>query len=138
MRRPIRGASLLGVGAGAFLLVACGSGSGLPTRPPLEGQPGPGLVVIRGDPPEAAVDLTIRYVSPQGEVSHASAEVRSGATIEASTWGLPGSHLLEVNGVVCEGSYEIETDRLTEVTLVILDDAACEAFERAIGPLPSG
>lgn len=139
MPRPVRGAFLLGVVAVAAVLAACaGGGSGVPTRPPVDELPGAGLVVISGDPALAAIDLTIRYVSPQGEVSAASVEVRAGETIAASTWDLPGSHLLEVNGVVCEGSYEIETDLLTEVTLVILEDAACEAFERAIGPLPSG
>lgn len=138
MPRPVRGAFLLGVVAGAAVLGACGGGSGVPTRPPEDELPGAGLVVISGDPALAALDLSIRYVSPQGEVSAASVEVRAGETIAASAWDVPGSHLLEVNGVVCEGSYEIETDRLTEVTLVVLDGAGCETIERSIGPLPSG
>ena len=107
-------------------LAACGrsGGPGATFEDGVERQPGPGQVVLVGDPPQASRPLTIEFVDAHGNVyDERRVEIHVGDTIAASTFGLPGEHFVRVNRVVCDGSFDLLED--TTTTVVISFPANC-------------
>ena len=98
--------------------------------------PGPGVVEITGDPSVAPSPLTVEYVLSDGSIAPAPETINAGDAISLSTWGNPGLQRLRVNGTVCAGSYSIESDRRTEVTLRV-GPGGCQTVVKGIGPLAS-
>ena len=131
----------LGSLAAAMLVSSCqgmaAPTTSLPSPTGLEQQPGPGLAAISGDPAMAAEDLVIKLILPGVEVSEWSETISAGEAVKLSTWSLPGTHRLLVNGNACDGSFEVVSDRLTEVTLRV-ESATCETIMSSITELPSG
>lgn len=125
-----RNRRLIPVIALSLTAAACGwlpgSGPGQTHIDGTEDQPGPGSVVVEGDPPCATRPLVIEFVAlPEGFVVEGrTARIPSGGVIEASMFNLPGPMSLRVNGGPCEGNFAIDSDRRTHVVLRV-DDAGC-------------
>jgi hypothetical protein len=101
-----------------------------------EDQPGPGEVLVEGDPRLATRPLVIEFVAlPEGFVVEAqTARIRSGSAIEASFISLPGPVSLRVNGAPCEGDFAIASERLTHV-VVRLNDDGCSVETTKVEPM---
>ncbi len=101
-----------------------------------EEQPGPGEVLVEGDPPRATRPLVIEFVSlPEGFVVEAqTARIPSGGAIEASLIKLPGPVSLRVNGAPCEGNFAIASERLTHVVLRVTE-SGCSVRIQSIEPI---
>lgn len=101
-----------------------------------EEQPGPGEVLVEGDPPRATRPLVIEFVAlPEGFVIEAqTARIASGGAIEASMIKLPGPVSLRVNGAPCEGNFAIASERRTHVVLRV-DDAGCSVETTKMEPM---
>ena len=101
-----------------------------------EAQPGPGHVLVEGDPPRATRPLVIEFVAlPEGFVIEAqTARTPSGGAIEASMVGLPGPVSLRVNGAPCEGSFAIASERVTHV-VVRITDSGCSVRTQSTEPI---
>ena len=129
----------------AVIMLALATGGcdrlGLPTPEPTfapghEQLPGPGLVMIVGEPSTASSNLKIEYVLPDGSVVPARESIHAGDEIKASTWNNPGQLQLIVNSRRCSGVIDVESDRRTDVTLRIAP-SGCEASVQRTVPLPS-
>jgi hypothetical protein len=100
-----------------------------------EAQPGPGHVLVEGDPKRATRPLVIEFVVPEGFVVEAqTARIASGGAIEASMVNLPGPVSLRVNGAPCEGSFAIASERVTHVVLRVTD-SGCSVRTRSSVPI---
>ena len=100
-----------------------------------ENQPGPGLVVVAGDPPNATAPLVVRFVGHEGDVvEQRTARISTGGRIEASTFSLPGVIRLQVNGTMCDGDIAIASDLRTNVILRV-DAAGCSIRTASVEPL---
>jgi hypothetical protein len=100
-----------------------------------EEQPGPGNVVVLGDPPNATAPLVIQFVGHEGNViEERTARIPSGGPIEASMINLPGVMTLQVNGTKCDGDFAIESDRRTHVVLRV-SDSGCSVRTRSTEPM---
>jgi hypothetical protein len=112
-----------------------GTGSGQTHVAGTEEQPGPGSVVLEGDPPRATSPLVIEFVGSEGNVvEERTARIPSGGVIEASMTNLPGPMSLRVNGAPCEGTFAIESERLTHAVLRV-DEAGCFVETRQTEPM---
>jgi hypothetical protein len=117
---------------------ACGYMPGIgPGQTHMDGteqQPGPGSVVVEGDPPRATEPLVIQFVGPEGNVfEQRTARIPSGGVIRASTFSLPGLLRLLVNGTMCEGDFAIESERRTGVVLRV-SDTGCSVRSESTEP----
>ena len=100
-----------------------------------EDQPGPGEVLVEGDPPRATRPLVIEFVTPEGVVVEGrTARIPSGGAIEASMTNLPGPMSLRANGAPCEGSFAIASERLTHVVLRVTE-SGCSVRTKSIEPI---
>ena len=100
-----------------------------------ENQPGPGLVVVAGDPPNATAPLVIQFAAPDGSVVDGrTARIPNGGLIEASMFNLPGAIRLMVNGTMCEGDFAIESDMRTRVVLRVTEPG-CSLRTASIEPI---
>ena len=100
-----------------------------------ENQPGPGSVVVAGDPPKATLPLVIQFVGSEGDVvEETTARIPKGGLIEASMPNLPGVMRLLVNGTMCEGDFAIESDMLTHVVLRVTE-SGCAVRTESIEPI---
>ena len=101
-----------------------------------ENQPGPGEVLVEGVPPRATRPLVIEFVAlPEGFVIEAqTARIPNGGAIEASLINLPGPVSLRVNGVPCEGTFTIASERLTHVVMHA-DEAGCSVETTKLEPM---
>jgi hypothetical protein len=101
-----------------------------------EDQPGPGSVLIEGDPRRATRPLVIEFVAlPEGFVIEAqTARIASGGAIEASLINLPGPVSLRVNGASCEGNFAVASERLTHVVLRVTA-SGCSVRTQSIEPI---
>jgi hypothetical protein len=101
-----------------------------------EEQPGPGEVLVEGDPPRATRPLVIEFVAlPEGFViEEQTARIASGGAIEASMIKLPGPVSLRVNGAPCEGNFAIASERLTHVVLRVTE-SGCSVRIQSIEPI---
>jgi hypothetical protein len=116
-------------------LAACdrAGGPGATFQDGVERQPGPGQVVLVGDPPQADQPLTIEFVDADGNAyDERQVEIKTGDTIEASTFGPPGEHVVRINGVVCDGTFELLEDQTTTVTVSF--PANCSITVTAVKP----
>ena len=118
---------------------ACALWPTVPPTPPhadgTEDQPGPGSVVVAGDPPTASAPLVIQFVGSEGDVvEDRTARIPKGRLIEASTFGLPGVMRLQVNGTMCEGEFALESDMRTNVVLRVTD-SGCSVRTQSIDPI---
>ncbi len=113
-----------------------GTGPGQTHIAGTEEQPGPGEVLVEGDPPRAKRPLVIEFVAlPEGFVIEAqTARIASGGAIEASMINLPGPVSLRVNGAPCEGNFAIASERLTHVVLRITE-SVCSVRTQSIEPI---
>ena len=103
------------------------------TPPPLfdEHMPGPGTLYLTSLPRKATMDVVIRHIR-DGERSSHEDRVPAGVPIVVEMTNLPGTaDRLEVNGVVCDGSYPIQENMETDV-VVILADAGCRVEVRRV------
>jgi hypothetical protein len=100
-----------------------------------ENQPGPGSVVVTGDPPNATAPLVIQFVGAEGNVvEQRTARIPIGGLIEASMPNLPGVMRLLVNGTVCEGDFALESDMRTHVVLRVTE-SGCSVRTLSIEPI---
>ena len=100
-----------------------------------ENQPGPGSVVVRGDPPRASAPLVIQFVGPEGIVAEQlTARIAKGGLIEAGMPGLPGVLGLLVNGTRCEGDFALQSDTRTNVVLRVTE-SGCFVRTQGIEPI---
>jgi hypothetical protein len=113
-----------------------GTGPGQTHIAGTEDQPGPGSVLVEGDPPRATRPLVIEFVAlPEGFVIEAqTARIPSGGAIEASLITLPGPVSVRVNGAPCEGTFAIASERLTHVVLRV-NDARCSVETTKMEPM---
>jgi hypothetical protein len=118
---------------------ACGYVPGIgPGQTHMDGteqQPGPGSVVVEGDPPRATDPLVIQFVGSEGDVVEQQTErIASGGVIRASMINLPGPMSLRVNGAPCEGDFAIESERRTHVVLRV-SDTGCSVRTESTEPI---
>jgi hypothetical protein len=100
-----------------------------------ENQPGPGLVVVAGDPPKATAPLIIQFVGHEGNVvEERTSRIATGGVIEASTFSLPGVMRLQVNGTACDGDFAIVSNLRTNVILRV-DEDGCSIQVTTVEPL---
>ena len=100
-----------------------------------ENQPGPGAVVVAGDPPRAAAPLVIQFVGSEGDIIEATtARIPEGGLIEAGMPNLPGVMRLLVNGTMCEGDFAVESEMRTNVVLR-LTGSGCSVRTKSIEPI---
>jgi len=112
-----------------------GTGPGQTHIAGTEDQPGPGSVLVEGDPPHATRPLVIEFVVPEGfVVEEQTARIPSGGAIEASMTNLPGPMSLRVNGAPCEGDFAIASERLTHVVLRVTE-SGCSVRTQSIEPI---
>ena len=135
-----RNRRLVPVIALSLTAVACGylpgTGPGQTHIAGTEVQPGPGSVLVEGDPPRATRPLVIEFVAlPEGFVIDAqTTRIPSGGAIEASMTNLPGPMGLRANGAPCDGSFAIASERLTHVVLRV-SDAGCSVRTTGMTPI---
>jgi hypothetical protein len=123
----------------SLTVVACGYVPGIgPGQTHMDGteqQPGPGSVVVEGDPPRATDPLVIQFVGSEGDVVEQQTErIASGGVIRASMINLPGPMSLRVNGAPCEGDFAIESERRTHVVLRV-SDTGCSVRTESTEPI---
>jgi hypothetical protein len=100
-----------------------------------EDLPGPGSVLVEGDPPRATSPLVIEFVTSEGfVVAGRTARIPTGGTIEASMTNLPGPMSLRVNGAPCQGSFPIAAEMRTHV-VVRVNDAGCSVETGELEPM---
>ena len=97
---------------------------------------GAGTVHFVADPPAAMTSVEVRLLSQDGSPSEVASRFAIGDLIEDTAWSVPSRHGLMVNGRPCDGAFEIEGDRTTEVTIHLRGDL-CAVTVRAIRPLVS-
>ena len=139
MLNTSRNRRLVPVIALSLTAAACGylpgTGQGQTHIDGTEDQPGPGSVLVEGDPPRATRPLVIEFVVPEGFVVEGrTARIPSGGAIEASMTNLPGPMSLRVNGAPCEGSFVIASERLTHVVLRVTE-SGCSVRTQSIEPI---
>jgi len=84
----------------------------------VERQPGPGMVILGGDPPNAAVPLTIDFLGSDGSAfDERRVVLKRGDPIAATAFGLPDTVSVRVNGAVCDGTFALVEDQTTHVVL---------------------
>lgn len=125
--------------ATSLIAAACGSVPGFgPGRTHVDGteeQPGPGSVVVEGDPPNATAPLVIQFVGPEGNVvEERTARIPTGGVIKASMPNLPEVMRLLVNETLCEGDFKVETDKRTHVVLRV-SDSGCSVRTTSTEPM---
>ena len=98
-----------------------------------EAQPGPGQVVVVGDPPTASRQLVIQFEGTDGTVFGIPQTIFSGQTISASTFDLPGSVRVLVDGALCEGVANVAPDMTTTVALRF-PASGCTIAEQSVKP----
>jgi len=98
-----------------------------------EAQPGPGQVVVVGDPPTATRQLVIQFEGTDGTVFGIPQTIFSGQTISASTFDLPGSVRVLVDGALCEGVANVAPDMTTTVALRF-PASGCTIAEQSVKP----
>ena len=97
----------------------------------IEDQPGPGLVVVAGDPPNATAPLVVQFLGSEGNVvEQRTARIPKGGLIEASMFNLPGVMRLLVNGTMCEGDFAPKSDMRIHVVLRITESGCSVRTER--------
>ncbi len=112
-----------------------GTGSGQTHMAGTEEQPGPGSVVVEGDPPHETGPLVLEFVGSEGNVvEQRTARIPAGGVIDASMINLSGPMSLRVNGAPCEGNFAIESDMRTHVVLRV-DDAGCSVETTKMEPM---
>lgn len=121
---------LLRIAVVAVVVAACGPIGGESFIPGSEQLPAPGYFHIVGDPPVAARTLVFRYVGSDGVVSQVSDTIRVGEQVVVDRTTLPGSHGLTLNDVTCTGSFNVETDRETDLVVHITSDGCATSVER--------
>ena len=100
-----------------------------------ENQPGPGSVVVAGDPPTATAPLVVQFVGSDGDVvEETTARIPKGGLIEAGMPNLPGVMRLLVNGTMCEGDFALVSDMRTNVVLR-LTESGCSVRTQSIEPI---
>ena len=111
-----------------------------PTAPPriaepnVEALPGPGRVLVVGEPLEAQAPVVITLVLPDNSPSSVVDEIATGGEIRVSKWSNPGRHRLLANDHLCTGEFPIASDMETRVRLR-LDPAGCAVIVTGISPL---
>ena len=99
----------------ALISFGCGAG---PTDPPIIGDPLPGSFYLTSDRP-APYPFTIR-----GETGTRNAQFDEGDSIVVN-WSdlpLPDQKRIEINGQLCEGTFEIQARIETDLLLSLTDD----------------
>lgn len=133
----MRGGLLVGLLA-ALLAASCSlvpqPGVGATFEPGVEHLPAPGLARLSGDPERAPRDLLLEYVDVDGATSAQHDTVRAGSTIEGGFWSNPGTYRVAVNRTICEGTFGITGDQMTEV-VVILSGDDCRTEIKAVTPI---
>jgi hypothetical protein len=100
-----------------------------------ENQPGPGEVVVAGDPPNATTPLVIQFVASEGDVvEETTARIPKGGLIEAGMPNLPGVMGLLVNGTRCEGDFALQSEMRTNV-VVRVTASGCSVRTASIEPI---
>lgn len=94
---------------------------------------GAGTVHFVADPPTATTSVEVRLRTQDGSPSDVASRFAVGSVIEDSAWSVPGRHGLIVNDRPCDGAFEIEGDRTTEVTIRLRGDL-CSVTTTAIHP----
>lgn len=102
------------------------------TEPPItdERHPVPGTLYLTALPEAATVELVIRFVSG-GDPSSVETVVPEGVPVLVERTLGSGPHELEVNGVVCDGTYPIEKGMETDAVVIFGDDG-CRVETRQI------
>ncbi len=125
----------------AFSLIAAacgfvpGFGPGQTHVDGTEEQPGPGSVVVEGDPPNATAPLVIQFVGSEGNVveertaSHPERQRHAGEHAQS-----PRGERLLVNETLCEGNFKVETDKRTHVVLRV-SDSGCSVRTTSTEPI---
>ena len=94
---------------------------------------GAGTVHFVADPPKATTSIEVRLQTQDGTPSDVASTFAVGSVIEDTAWSVPSRHGLIVNRRPCEGAFEIEGDRTTEVTIHLVGDL-CSLTVTAIHP----
>lgn len=94
---------------------------------------GAGTVHFVADPPKATTSVEVRLRTQDGSSSDVASTFAVGYVIEDTAWSVPGRHGLIVNDRPCDGAFEIEGDRTTEVTIRLRGDL-CSVTVTAIRP----
>ena len=97
---------------------------------------GAGTVHFVADPPKTTTSVEVRLRTQDGSPSDVASSFAIGEVIEDTAWSVPGLHGLIVNGRPCDGAFEIEGDRTTEVTIRLRGDV-CSVTATAIHRLPT-
>jgi hypothetical protein len=97
-------------------------------------QLGAGNVHFVADPPKATTSVEVRLRTQDGSPSDVASRFEVGSLIEDTAWSVPGRHGLIVNDRPCDGGFEIEGDRTTEVTIRLRGDL-CSVTVTAVQPL---
>ena len=95
---------------------------------------GAGTVHFVADPPKATTSVEVRLQTQDGTPSEVASTFAVGSVIEDTAWAVPSRHGLIVNGRPCEGAFEIEGDRTTEVTIRLRGEL-CSVTVTSIHPL---
>ncbi len=105
-------------------------------EPPQAQEPLPGAFRLTAEPATAPYRLTIR-VDEGGDASRRTAEFERGhqVLVHWSTLPLLAEKWIEVNGRRCEGPFEIEARRETDLLLRLQDDG-CQV--EILGAHPEG
>jgi len=98
-----------------------------------EAQPGPGQVVVVGDPPTASRQFVIQFEGTDGTVFGIPTTIVGGQTVIASTFDLPGSVRVRVDGVPCDGVANVQSDMTTTVALSF-PSGGCAIAEQSVKP----
>ncbi len=94
---------------------------------------GAGTVHFVADPPKATTSVEVRLQAQDGSASDVASRFAVGSVIEDTAWSVPGRHGLIVNGRPCDGAFEIDGDRTTEVTIRLRGEL-CSVTVTAIHP----
>jgi len=98
-----------------------------------EAQPGPGQVLVVGDPPTASRQFVIEFAGIDGTVFGMPTTIFRGQTILASTFDLPEPVRVMVDGMPCDGAANVASDMTTTVALSF-PASGCTITELSVKP----
>jgi hypothetical protein len=119
------------------MLGACAVRAPTTPTPGATGSSGPGQAVggylLTTDPAVAPIDLTFRFIDQAG-TSEAVDEVPAGATTEVLRTSFAGAHRMMMNGVVCDGTFEVKNRIRTLIVVAV--GAGTECSVEVVGEEP--